>query len=77
MDAEDPAVEAKNDWCQQVGRIILAVTSRRLWSCAVHTWYPYKFVSFLNEGVATSTWNDKREDEELLNHLKPLAVLCG
>ena len=40
VDAQDPAVEAENDLCQQLGRIILAVTSRRLRSCAVHTWYP-------------------------------------
>ena len=72
VDAQDPAVEAENDLCQQLGRIILAVTSRRLRSCAVHTLYPNKFVGILDEGLATSTLNDMREDEELFNHLKTL-----
>ena len=40
VDAQDPAVEAENDLCQQLGRIILAVTSRRLRSCAVHRGTP-------------------------------------
>ena len=72
VDAEDPAVEAEHGLCQQVGRIILAVTSRRLRRRVVHTWYPYKFVSILDKGLATSTLNDIREDEELFHHLKTL-----
>ena len=71
-DAEDPAVEAEHGLYQQVGRIILAVTSRRLRSCVVHTWYLHKFVSVLDKGLATSTLNDMRGDEELFRRLKTL-----
>ena len=76
VDAEDPAVGAANDLCQPVGRIILAVTSRRLRSCVVHTWYLHKFVSILDESLATSILNDIREDEELFHHLKTLGGPC-
>ena len=70
--AESPEAEAANDLCQPVGRVILAVTSRRLRSCVVHTWYLHKFVSILDEGLATGILNDIREDEELFHHLKTL-----
>ena len=50
----------------------MAVTSRRLRTCAVHTWYPHRFVTILDEGLATGTFNNIGEDEELFNHLKTL-----
>ena len=46
VDAEDPAVEEENGLCQKIRRIILAVTSRRLRTCAVHTWYPYQVLHY-------------------------------
>ena len=44
--------------------------------CCVDMWYIRKFVSILDEDLATSFLTDMREDEELVNHVETLECVA-